>query len=110
MLNFDSIWNLVKNHGGVADFYKLEAERLWDTYSEQQREHIYRSIEKKLLNGRFVHYNPVKAFQENAPKPPRILTISADEYYRHYGTQENRDGWVRTHLEKEQKTIYVKQI
>ena len=55
MLNFDSIWDLVKNHGGVAEFYKSEAARLWDTYSEQQREHIYRAIESKLNAGKFVH-------------------------------------------------------
>ena len=107
MLIFDSIWDLVKNHGGVAEFYKSEAARLWDTYSEQQREHIYRAIESKLNAGKFVHYNPVKAFQENAPKARKIV-ISADEYYRIYRTQANQDGWVRTYLPDEQKTIYVK--
>ena len=109
MLNFASIWDLVKNHGGVAEFYKMEAAQLWNSYSDEQREHIYRSVENKLMNGRFVHYNPVKAFQENAPKAPRTIIISADEYYRRYGTQENRDGWVRTFLPDQHKTIYVKQ-
>ncbi len=68
MLSFDSIWDLVKNHGGVAEFYITDAARLWETYSEPQREHIYRAIQNKLAAGKFVHYNPVKAFVENAPK------------------------------------------
>ena len=108
MLSFDSIWELVKNHGGVADFYITDAARLWETYSEAEREHIYRAIQTKLATGKFVHYNPVKAFTENAPKPPRQLVMSADEYYRRYGTQANHDGWVRTFLPEQQKTIYVK--
>ena len=36
------------------------------------------------------------------------LIISADEYYRRYGTQANQDGWVRTFLHEQQKTIYIK--
>ena len=110
MLDFQSIWDLVKNHGGVAEFYKTEAAQLWETFSESEREHIYRAIESKLQSGKFVHYNPVKAFQENLPKPPRTVTIPADKYYAMYHTQENHDGWVRTFLPDQQKTIYVKQI
>lgn len=110
MLSFDSIWDLVKNHGGVAEFYITDAARLWETYSEPQREHIYRAIQNKLAAGKFVHYNPVKAFIENAPKPPRQLVISAEEYYRRYNTQANRDGWQRVFLKDQGKTIYVKQL
>ena len=107
MLSFDSIWDLVKNHGGVAEFYKTDAARLWESYNEQQREHIYRAIQTKLAAGKFVHYNPVKAFSENALRS-RTLVMSAEEYYRIYHTQTNHDGWVRTFLPDQQKTIYVK--
>jgi len=86
-----------------------ECLRLWETFSEQQQQSIYNTICSKLQAGKFVHYDPVKAIQENAPKT-RTLIITSDEYYRTHGTQENQDGWVRTFLPDQHKTIYVKQI
>ena len=85
-----------------------ECLRLWETLTEQQQQQIYHTICNKLQAGKFVHYDPVKAIQENIPKV-RILVITADEYYTQYGTQENRDGWVRKHIPEEQRTVYVKQ-
>ena len=82
-----------------------ECLRLWETFSAAQQQHIYETIRKKLQAGKFVHYDPVKAIQENAPK---MQVISADAYYRIYETQENRDGWKRVFIEKEQRTVYVK--
>ena len=109
-MNFEDFWPLVENHGSVAGYYKSECEALWATYSPEEQQAIYDSIEKKLSSPRgFVHYVPVKAIRDNAPKAPKIQTISADEYYRRYGTQANLDGWVRTFLPDQHKTIYVKQ-
>ena len=62
-------------------------------------------IRNKLQTGKFVHYDPVKAIQDNVPK---VQIISAEEYYRRYGTQANQGGWVRTFLPDQQKTIYIK--
>lgn len=84
-----------------------ECLRLWETLSERQQEYIYNTIRDKLQAGKFVHYDPVKAIQDNIPK---VQIISADEYYRRYHTQTNHDGWVRTFLPEKQKTIYVKQF
>ena len=86
-----------------------ECLRLWDTFTEHQQQYIYQTIYNKLQAGKFVHYDPVQAIQDNLPKAPKIQTITADEYYRRYGTQTNHDGWVRTFLPEQQKTIYVKQ-
>ena len=82
-----------------------ECLRLWESFTAQQQQYIYTTIRSKLQTGKFVHYDPVKAIRDNAPK---AQTISADEYYRRYGTQTNHDGWVRTFLPEQQKTIYVK--
>ena len=84
-----------------------ECLRLWESLTGQQQQYIYNTIRSKLRAGKFVHYDPVKAVQENIPK---TQIITADAYYRIYGTQENRDGWVRTYLKDEQRTVYVKQI
>ena len=85
-----------------------ECLRLWESFSARQQQQIYATIRNKLQTGKFVHYDPVKAIRDNAPKAPRTQIISADEYYRRYGTQTNQDGWVRTFLPEQQKTIYVK--
>ena len=106
-MEFKDFWPLVENHGSVAGYYKSEAEALWKTYSPEQQQAIYNAIKEKLDSGRFVHYDPSKAIRDNIPKAPKIQIISADEYYRRYGTQANHDGWVRTFLPEQQKTIYV---
>ena len=104
-MDFQVFWPLVSNHGRVAHLYRAECEQLWRTYSDEQQRAIYEAIERKLLSGRFVSYRPTDAIRDNAPKK---LIISADEYYRRYGTQANQDGWVRVFLPDEQRTIYVK--
>ena len=83
-----------------------ECLRLWESLNARQQQQIYETIRSKLQAGKFVHYDPVKAIRDNAPK---VQIISADEYYRRYQTQENQDGWVRTFLPEQHKTIYVKQ-
>ena len=83
-----------------------ECLRLWETFTARQQQQIYETIRSKLQAGKFVHYDPVKAIRDNAPK---VQIISADEYYRRYQTQENQDGRVRTFLPEQHKTIYVKQ-
>ena len=83
-----------------------ECLRLWESLNARQQQQIYDTIRSKLQAGKFVHYNPVKAIQDNTPK---VQVISADEYYRRYGTQTNQDGWERKFLPAQHKTIYVKQ-
>ena len=109
MSTFDFLWQLVANHGGVAEHYKAELARVRDGYTLEQQRHIYRSIRDKLRTGKFVSYNPVRAVQENAPKakPPQVFSFA--DYYKRYGTTEECDGWTRKYLPEKQTTIYVKQ-
>ena len=103
---FQFIWQLLKNHGGVANHYQAECERLWNTYTREQQREIYASIRRKLHAGLFVNYNPAKAIQENAPKNlPQ--TLSFDEYYKKYGTTAEQDGW-KMKNPTGQQVIYVK--
>ena len=104
-MEFQVFWTLVANRGRVAHLYHAECEQLWRTFSPEQQQAIYNAIDYKLHSGRFVSYRPTDAIRDNAPKK---LIISADEYYRRYGTQANHDGWVRTFLPEQQKTIYIK--
>ena len=106
---FVHICKLLVSHGVVPSEIH-DAEEEWNKYSLQQQRDIYRSIRDKIRAGKFVNYHPVLAIRDNAPKAPRIIVISAAEYYRKYGTQTNQDGWIRKFLPDQQKTIYVKQI
>ena len=108
-MDFEIFWTLVANRGHVARFYRAECEYLWKNYSPAQQRAIYDTIERKLQTGQFVHYNPANALRDNEPRKPKIQIMSAEEYYRIHQTQENLDGWQRTFLPEQQKTIYVKQ-
>ena len=37
-----------------------------------------------------------------------LQTLSFADYYAKFGTTEEQDGWQRTFLPEQQKTIYVK--
>ena len=102
-----ALWAMLYDHG-ASERKKEGTERYWRTLSKVQQEAVYNSISRKLEAGGWLQYDPIRAIKEHTPKV-RKQTISADEYYRRYGTQENLDGWVRTHLPEEQRTIYVKQ-
>ncbi|MBQ1858759.1 MAG: hypothetical protein II605_01385 [Paludibacteraceae bacterium] len=106
---FVHICRLLVSHGAVPSEIQ-DAEQEWNKYSLEQQRAIYRSVRDKIRNGKFVNYHPVLAIRDNSPKAPRVFILSADEYYRRYGTQTNQDGWVRTFLPKQQRTIYVKQM
>ena len=71
------------------------------------RDVLYETIRKKLEQRKFVHYDPLRAMQENV-ETIRSQTLSYNAYYDRYHTTEEREGWVRTFIEKEQRTVYVK--
>ena len=108
MNSFDFLWQLVGTHGSVAENYKAELARIWDEYDLEQQRFIYRTIRDKLLADKFVSYNPVKAIRENAPRRKQKI-LSFDDYYKRYGTTEEKDGWMKKFLPEERKTIYVKE-
>ena len=92
------------NNRPIVPGKTAECLRLWETLTARQQQQIYNTIRDKLQAGKFVHYDPVKAIQDNIPK---VQIITADEYYRRYHTQANHDGWVRKHIPEEQRTVYI---
>ena len=106
MSSFDFLWQLLENHG-VVPSKKAECARLWDGYTLQQQRDIYRSIRDKLRAGKFVHYDPVRAVKENAPRQ-LTTTLSFNDYYARFGTTEEQGGWKRIFIKEQQKTVYIK--
>ena len=107
METFGFIWALLESHG-VVPSKKAACAQLWATFTLEQQRDIYRRIRDKLREGKFVHYDPVRAIRENAPKAPKWKVLSYNEHYRLYGTDIAQEGWKKVFLKEQQKTIYVK--
>lgn len=107
MEQFNELWAMLRKHGSSTKREK-ECARLWSTYSPVLQQQIYNAIRSKLKQNKFVHYDPLRAIQENA-KAVRTQTLSYKEYYARYGTTESRDGWQMANPTRQQ-VIYVKNL
>ena len=107
METFNFIWLLLESHG-VVPGKQHEAAQLWATFTTEQQREIYRTIRDKIQAGKFVHYNPVIALRENAPKQQQQQILSYEDYYQQYRTTEEQDGWKRVYQPEKRTTIYVK--
>jgi hypothetical protein len=105
MNDFQQLWALLRQHGSSAK-RETECTALWATYPPDLQQRIYATIRTKLEQGKFVHYDPVRALEENA-RPPRQQTLSYADYYARYHTTEARDGWQMANPTGN-KVIYVK--
>ena len=106
-MEFEKLWQILDKHG-VIEYKKGEAACLWDSLSPEQQQQIVATIERKINNGKYVDYNPVRAIRDNIPKQ-RKMTLTMAEYHQRYGTTDERDGWHMTNPTGN-KVIYVKQI
>ena len=107
---FETTWDaLVEN--GSSRRNREATKRFWDTLSADQQRRAYERITRKVREGRFVQYDPIRAIKENIRNIPGSETqLSYNEYYMRFGTTEEQGGWEKVYLEKEQKTIYVSTI
>ena len=105
MNDFQQLWVLLRQHGSSAK-RETECAALWAGYTPDVQQQVYNAIRSKLEQGKFVHYDPVRALEENA-RPPRQQTLSYAAYYDRYHTTEPRDGWQMANPTGN-KVIYVK--
>ena len=105
MCTFNDLWALLRQHGSSAK-RENECKQLWDTYSPELQQRLFNTIRHKLEQGKFVHYDPVRAMNDNARLPQqKILSYAA--YYARYRTTEPCDGWQMANPTGQQ-VIYVK--
>ena len=107
MCTFNELWVLLRQHGSSAK-RETECAALWAGYPPETQQRIFNSIRTKLKQGKFVHYDPLRAIEENA-RPPRQQTLSYAEYYARYHTTQPRDGWQMVNPTG-QKVIYIKTL
>ena len=77
------------------------AQRLWDQTCSAKQEAIIAWLE---THGRYKGRNPYFFILDFKP---RQMQMSFNDYYKTYGTTEERDGWKMTNPTGE-KVIYVK--
>ena len=106
-MNFEEFWKL---HNPMPEYAHLHSycKKIWDALPTEKQELIYRNIEEKRKNNRFVDYNPYYAIQKNTNPTKKTCQLSFAEYYARYGTTEPTDGWHMANPTGE-KVIYVKQ-
>ena len=77
MIDFNNIWQLLIQHGAAR--YKEEGtRRYWFTLSDEQQQTALTNITAKLQRGAFVHFDPIRAIQDNCnnwqkPREPTFL-------------------------------------
>ena len=84
MNDFQPLWALLREHGSSAK-RETECAALWASYTPEVQQRVYDTIRSKLEQGKFVHYDPLRAMEENA-RPPRLQTLSYADYYARYHT------------------------
>ena len=61
---FETVWQaLVEN--GTSKRNHDATERFWNTLTQKQKDVVYKNIPKKVKEGKFVQYDPIRAIKEN---------------------------------------------
>ena len=62
---FETVWNaLVEN--GTSKRNHDATERYWNTLTPKQKDVVYANIPRKVKEGKFVQYDPIRAVKENS--------------------------------------------
>ena len=103
---FNKLFALLYDHG-ASEKKREGAWRHWQTLTSDEQTSVLTTISKKLEEGKFVQFDPIRAIKENTPRKPKRQILSMSAYYELFGTTEERDGW---HQENPtgSKVIYVK--
>ena len=101
-MDFETYWQLI---GGDVNFSnrKMAAEQAWSLCASEKQQAIIEWLQK---HGRYPGRNPYFFILDFQLKRRQVLSF--DAYYARYHTTEEQDGWKRTFLPKEQRTIYIK--
>lgn len=77
---FETVWNaLVEN--GTSKRNHDATERYWNTLTPKQKDVVYANIPRKVKEGKFVQYDPIRAVKENSrsyqmPEPENLNMTS----------------------------------
>lgn len=64
---FDKVWKALVEHGSSRKSEEA-VRRFWATLSPKQKQLAADNIPRKVLEGKYVQYNPIQAIKENSRK------------------------------------------
>ena len=62
---FETVWQALVENGSSKRNHDA-TERFWNTLTPKQQDAVFTSIPRKVKEGKFVQYDPIRAIKENA--------------------------------------------
>jgi hypothetical protein len=62
---FETVWQALVENGSSKRNHDA-TERFWNTLTPRQQNAVFTSIPRKVKEGKFVQYDPIRAIKENA--------------------------------------------
>ena len=62
---FETVWNALVENGSSKRNHDA-TERFWNTLTPKQQDVVYANIPRKVKEGKFVQYDPIRAIKENS--------------------------------------------
>ena len=64
---FETVWQALVDNGTSKRNHDA-TERFWNTLSPKQKDLVFKNIPRKVMEGKFVQYDPIRAIKENSRK------------------------------------------
>ena len=64
---FETVWQALVEHGSSRKNEEA-VRRFWNTLTPKQQDLAYKNIPRKVKEGKFVQYDPIRAIKENSRK------------------------------------------
>lgn len=64
---FETVWQALVDNGTSKRNHDA-TERFWNTLSPKQKDLVFKNIPRKVKEGKFVQYDPIRAIKENSRK------------------------------------------
>ena len=64
---FETVWQALVDNGTSKRNHDA-TERFWNTLTQQQKDLVFKNIPRKVKEGKFVQYDPIRAIKENSRK------------------------------------------
>ena len=68
---FEEVWEALVDNGSSKK-NREAVKRYWDTLTAKQQETVHKTIPKKVKEGKFVQYDPIRAIKENC-RPHQVV-------------------------------------
>ena len=106
---FEETWQALYENGSSGR-NKEPTRTFFASLSPSQQQTARDNIVRKVREGLFVQYDPIRAIRENIRRTkPRQQTLTMSQYYERYKTTAETDGWHQANPTGNQ-VIYIKQL